>query len=116
MLTTPVPCTDLGVGDQYIVATARRGVRSLETRTVLGVLSSGRFMGEPAALLEVRSDDGNVHRAHWHGTVDRIDGQPCRACGELFPYDPDADRCPQCVAADGFTAEDIAAHAARDQA
>ena len=24
--------------------------------------------------------------------------QPCRDCGELFPYDADADRCPQCVA------------------
>jgi predicted Zn-ribbon and HTH transcriptional regulator len=24
--------------------------------------------------------------------------QECRDCGQLFPYNPDADRCPQCVA------------------
>ena len=27
-----------------------------------------------------------------------VTGQPCRDCGELFPYDPNADRCPQCIA------------------
>ena len=25
--------------------------------------------------------------------------QWCRDCGELFPYDPDADTCPACLAA-----------------
>jgi hypothetical protein len=25
--------------------------------------------------------------------------QPCRDCGKVFPYDPDADRCPACAAA-----------------
>jgi hypothetical protein len=25
--------------------------------------------------------------------------QNCRDCGDGFPYDPDADRCPSCVAA-----------------
>lgn len=24
--------------------------------------------------------------------------QECRDCGETFPYDADADRCPSCVA------------------
>lgn len=24
--------------------------------------------------------------------------QTCRDCGEVFPYDPEADRCPSCVA------------------
>lgn len=24
--------------------------------------------------------------------------QPCRGCGETFPYDPDADFCPSCAA------------------
>jgi hypothetical protein len=23
--------------------------------------------------------------------------QKCRDCGQLFPHDPDADRCPSCV-------------------
>ena len=41
--------------------------------------------------------------------------QPCRDCGELFPYDPDADRCPACVAELGITAQDIGFHAAMDR-
>ena len=41
--------------------------------------------------------------------------QPCRDCGEVFPYDPDADRCPACVAELGVTAQDIGFHAAMDR-
>ena len=27
--------------------------------------------------------------------------QDCRDCGKPFPYDLDADRCPECIAAEG---------------
>ena len=42
-------------------------------------------------------------------------GQACRDCGELFPYDPDADTCPACLAELGVTVEDVARHAAMDR-
>lgn len=72
MHTESVPCTELEVGDEYVVRCNRLGRTSLETRTVLEVLETGRFIGQPFALLAVRADDGNTHRANINGVVDRV--------------------------------------------
>lgn len=75
MTTSSVPVNELEPGDEYVIRAMRRGVSSLESRTVLGVISRafGTFGG---ALLEVRDDSGNVHRSHMYGSVDVVSPAP----------------------------------------
>ena len=39
--------------------------------------------------------------------------QDCRDCGKSFPYDPDADRCPECIAANTEPTQDDRTEVAR---
>lgn len=44
-------------------------------------------------------DDTDWFTEYVAGRVEALqEDQPCRACGTVFPYDPDADYCPSCAA------------------
>jgi hypothetical protein len=79
-----------------------RIVRAARDARRLGILEQG------GDVVDLATETDNYF---WHGLDDRrarialrfiglcAIEYPCRDCREPFPYDPDADRCPLCVAA-----------------
>jgi len=72
MSTIKTAASDLQPGDEYVVKAFRYGQVRLESRYVLGILETGKFIGQPFGLYEVRDDAGNVHRSNINGYVEVI--------------------------------------------
>jgi rubrerythrin len=71
-----------------------------------GAVATGADYGRVHALADSAEDAiftvlnwTNSHHVRSLNEQQLHNRQECRDCGETFPYDPDADRCPSCVAA-----------------